>query len=215
MRDELAIPVSSLGDDALAAVARTSMSSKVIGGGGRTTEHFAALLVDAVKAVKTERVEGGSSTSSSSKTVVKYPVSAVTVLKARGGSLLDSQLIRGVALNLGKAAAGMPSRVGRGISEGDVARIACLDVNLQKARMHLGVQVLITDPAELEAIRARESDIAKERIAKILAAGANVVFTTKGIDDLCLKVGFPFFYFFLFVFIEGFFLLFSLFYCCF
>ncbi len=26
-----------------------------------------------------------------------------------------------------------------------------------------------------------------ERIRKILAAGANVVFTTKGIDDLCLK----------------------------
>ena len=82
VRDELAIPVSSLGDDALAAVARTSMSSKVIGGGGRTTEHFAALLVDAVKAVRTERVEGGGA-SSSSTVVVKYPVSAVTVLKAR------------------------------------------------------------------------------------------------------------------------------------
>lgn len=202
VRDELAIPVSSLGDDALAAVARTSMSSKVIGGGGRTTEHFAALLVDAVKAVRTERVEGGGA-SSSSTVVVKYPVSAVTVLKARGGSLLDSQLIRGVALNLGKAAAGMPSRVGVGggsVGEkkdgekargGDggksVARIACLDVNLQKARMHLGVQVLITDPAQLEAIRAREADIAKERVAAILAAGANVVLTTKGIDDLCLK----------------------------
>ena len=200
VRDQLAIPVASLGDDALAAVARTSMSSKVIGGGGKTTEHFAALLVDAVKAVRTERVEGGGggSAGSSTTTVVKYPVSAVTVLKARGGSLLDSQLIRGVALNLGKAAAGMPSRVGGGSGSGggkggtgtessSVARIACLDVNLQKARMHLGVQVLITDPNELEAIRAREADIAKERVAKILAAGANVVFTTKGIDDLCLK----------------------------
>ena len=199
VRDQLAIPVASLGDDALAAVARTSMSSKVIGGGGKTTEHFAALLVDAVRAVRTERVEGGGGgASSSSATVVKYPVSAVTVLKARGGSLLDSQLIRGVALNLGKAAAGMPSRIGGGIGGGGggsgkdkddpgVARIACLDINLQKARMHLGVQVLITDPAELEAIRVREADIAKERVEKILAAGANVVFTTKGIDDLCLK----------------------------
>jgi len=196
VKDHLAIPVASLGDDALAAVARTSMSSKVIGGGGRTTEHFASLLVDAVKAVKTERIEGGGA-SAASTSVVKYPVSAVTVLKARGGSLLDSQLIRGVALNLGKAAAGMPSRVGGGgdktssssssSSSSSVARIACLDVNLQKARMHLGVQVLITDPSELEAIRAREADIAKERIAKILEAGANVVFTTKGIDDLCLK----------------------------
>ena len=33
----------------------------------------------------------------------------------------------------------------------------------------------------------RESDITKERIARILGAGANVVITSGGIDDLCLK----------------------------
>ena len=33
----------------------------------------------------------------------------------------------------------------------------------------------------------READITLERIRKILAAGANVVLTTKGIDDLALK----------------------------
>jgi T-complex protein 1 subunit alpha len=33
----------------------------------------------------------------------------------------------------------------------------------------------------------REAEITLERIRKILATGANVVFTTKGIDDLCLK----------------------------
>lgn len=33
----------------------------------------------------------------------------------------------------------------------------------------------------------RESEITLERIRKILAAGANVILTTKGIDDLCLK----------------------------
>ena len=33
----------------------------------------------------------------------------------------------------------------------------------------------------------READITKERIQKILSAGANVVLTTGGIDDLCLK----------------------------
>jgi T-complex protein 1 subunit alpha len=35
--------------------------------------------------------------------------------------------------------------------------------------------------------RAREADITKEKIQKILRAGANVVLTTKAIDDLCLK----------------------------
>jgi T-complex protein 1 subunit alpha len=50
------------------------------------------------------------------------------------------------------------------------------------------LQVLITDPEKLEGIRQRESDITKERIQKILAAGANVILCAGGIDDLCLKV---------------------------
>lgn len=84
------------------------------------------------------------------------------------------------------------------------AKIACLDINLMKARMQLGVQILVDDVEKLEDIRKRyvaqqlkanamltkhlrESEITIERIRKILAAGANVVLTTKGIDDLCLK----------------------------
>jgi T-complex protein 1 subunit alpha len=36
--------------------------------------------------------------------------------------------------------------------------------------------------------RTSESDITIERIKKVLDAGANVVLTTKGIDDMCLKL---------------------------
>ena len=39
---------------------------------------------------------------------------------------------------------------------------------------------------ELDKIRERESDITKERIEKLLKAGANVILTTKGIDDMAL-----------------------------
>lgn len=80
------------------------------------------------------------------------------------------------------------------------AKIACLDFSLQKAKMHLGISVVVEDPAKLEAIRReyvcrllsriflyREFDITKRRIDKILKTGANVVLTTGGIDDLCLK----------------------------
>ena len=42
----------------------------------------------------------------------------------------------------------MPKRV-------ENARIACLDFSLQKAKMHLGVSVVVEDPAQLEAIRQR------------------------------------------------------------
>nr|GEW98915.1 T-complex protein 1 subunit alpha [Tanacetum cinerariifolium] len=87
---------------------------------------------------------------------------------------------RGYALNIDRAAQGMPMRVAP-------ARIACLDFNLQKIKMQLGVQVLVTDPRELENIRQREADVTKERIEKLIKAGANVVLTTKGIDDMELK----------------------------
>lgn len=35
------------------------------------------------------------------------------------------------------------------------AKIACLDFSLQKAKMHLGVSVVVEDPDKLEAIRKR------------------------------------------------------------
>jgi chaperonin GroEL (HSP60 family) len=69
-------------------------------------------------------------------------------LKAHGKSAKDSYLLNGYALNTGRAAQGMPTRV-------TPARIACLDFNLQKTKMQLGVQVLVTDPRELEKIRQR------------------------------------------------------------
>ena len=40
------------------------------------------------------------------------------------------------------------------------AKIACLDINLQKARMQLGVQILVDDPEQLEDIRKRYVGIA-------------------------------------------------------
>lgn len=67
------------------------------------------------------------------------------------------------------------------------AKIACLDINLSKQRMHLGVHIQIDDPDQIEAIRRQESEIAIQRVKKILASGANVILTTKGIDDLVLK----------------------------
>jgi T-complex protein 1 subunit alpha len=89
-------------------------------------------------------------------------------------------LIKGFAINQTRASQQMPKLVAN-------AKIALLDFPLQRHRMQLGVQVLVTDPAKLEAIRQRECDITKEKIAKIVAAGANVILTTKTIDDLCMK----------------------------
>ncbi|CAK7347836.1 unnamed protein product [Dovyalis caffra] len=165
--EKLAVKVEKLGKDSLVNCAKTSMSSKLI---GSDSDFFANLVVDAVQAVKMTNVRGE----------VRYPIKGINILKAHGKSAKDSYLLNGYALNTGRAAQGMPMKVAP-------ARIACLDFNLQKTKMQLGVQVLVTDPRELEKIRQREADMTKERIEKLLKAGANVVLTTKGIDDMALK----------------------------
>ncbi|KAK7369205.1 hypothetical protein VNO80_11240 [Phaseolus coccineus] len=165
--EKLAVKVEKLGKDSLINCAKTSMSSKLIAG---DSDFFSNLVVDAVQSVKMTNARGE----------VKYPIKGINILKAHGKSARDSFLMNGYALNTGRAAQGMPLRVAP-------AKIACLDFNLQKTKMQLGVQVLVTDPRELEKIRQREADMTKERIEKLLKAGANVVLTTKGIDDMALK----------------------------
>ncbi len=109
-----------------------------------------------------------------------YPISGINILKAHGKGSLESQLIKGYAINNTVAAQSIKTKI-------TGAKIACLDMNLQRTRMALGVHIIIEDPNQLEDVRKREIDITVERIRKILDAGANVVLTTKGIDDLCLK----------------------------
>lgn len=162
------------------------MSSKLIGKEG---DFFAKLAVNAVKSVQMKATAGAElsgNTNGEKKTRYKYPLSAIHILKAHGKSSLESHLIDGgFALNAQRAAQGMPTAVEG--SPDQPVKIAMLDMNLQRHRMAMGVQVTVKDPAEIENIKKREMDITKERIQKILDTGAKVVLTTKGVDDLCMK----------------------------
>lgn len=210
IKKEMVVNVSELGDEHLINAAKTSMSSKIL---GKETEFFSRMSVDAVKSVKmnataadvagydamgsgggeTPRVveqpsDGCASTSAAigKKQRFKYPLSAIHILKAHGKSSMESHFIDGgFAINASRAAQGMPTFVESSVDE--PVKIAMLDMNLQRHRMGMGVQVIVKDPAEIENIKKREMDITKERIRKIIDAGARVVLTTKGVDDLCLK----------------------------
>lgn len=167
IKENLVVKGEDIGPNNLISAAKTSMSSKII---GAESDFFSKLAVDAAMRVRLEK-DGR----------FKCPIGNVHILKSHGQSATDSELVDGFALNCTRASAAMPQEL-----NGDI-KVALLDINLQKHKMQMGVQVVVTDTKQVEEIRQREMDITKEKISRILDAGAKVVLTTKGIDDLCLK----------------------------
>jgi len=168
IKSHLVVSTETLTRSNLVSAAKTSMASKII---GAESNFFAEMSVNAALKVKSETGKDGKS---------KCNIGNIHVLKSHGLSALNSELIDGYALNCSKASSAMPTRISN-------AKIALLDFNLQKHKLQMGVQVVVTDTKQVEEIRQREMDITKEKIQKILDSGAKVILTTKGIDDLCLK----------------------------
>lgn len=143
------------------------MSSKVI---NIDPDFFGDLAVKAMLRTETTNSKGDK----------KYPLKAVNILKSQGKSAQESLLVEGYAINCTVASPQMPKTIQN-------AKVAILDMNLQRERMGLNVQINLHDPKEVEKVKERENSMAKERVEKIINAGVNVVITTKAIDDLCQK----------------------------
>jgi len=159
--------MNDLTNDVLKKTAITTLSSKLI---GPESDHFADIITTAIQNTKTVGLDGAP----------KYTVKSVSILKSHGQSILESRLIDGYALCTMRGAQGMPLEVKN-------AKIACLDMALNKYRMNMGIQILVEDPDNIEKIRQRELDITKERCEKLIKAGANVIICTKGIDEFAIK----------------------------
>lgn len=152
------------GDTAkLKKVAITAMTGKKIGFG---REKLSDLVVTAVKQI-------------ADKVGNKYIVDIdhIGVEKKPGGSIDDSQLIRGVIIDKERTNPSMPRRV-------KDAKIALLDHALEVEKTETDAKIHITDPEQLKAFLDEEENMLRKMVDRTVATGANVVLCQKGIDDI-------------------------------
>lgn len=155
----------SPGDRAeLLKVAKTSMESKLI---SEDSEELAGVVVDAVLSVAAKAKDGSTT----------VDLDNIKVEKKAGGSIHDTQIVKGIVLDKEIVHSGMPSKV-------ENAKIALVDTALEIEKTEMSSEIRITDPAQMQMFLEEENRMLKEMIEKIKQAGASVVICQKGIDDI-------------------------------
>jgi len=129
-------------------------------------EYLAGIAVEAVRQVA-EKVDG------------RYVVDLDNIKfeKKEGGSVRDTQLIRGVVIDKEVVHPGMPKRI-------ENAKIALINEALEVKETETDAEIRITSPDQLQAFLEQEERMLREMVDRIREVGANVVFVQKGIDDL-------------------------------
>lgn len=150
-------------DEELKRIAITSMNSK---GVEAAKEHLAEIAVKAVKMIM-EKENGG----------FKVDTDYIKLEKKEGESLFDTELINGIVIDKEVVHPGMPKRI-------ENAKIAILNCPIEVKETETDAEIRIHSPDQLKAFLEEEERMLKEMVDKIKEAGANVVFTQKGIDDL-------------------------------
>ncbi|MDN5358606.1 MAG: archaeal chaperonin [Candidatus Diapherotrites archaeon] len=160
--DEIGDKVDINDDEILKKIAMTSMTSKITD----SREKLAQMVVDAIKMVA-EEYDG--------KIVID--IDQIKIEKKQGGSMEDTQLIKGIVIDKERVHPQMPRRV-------ENAKIALINSALEVKETETDAKIQITSPDQLQAFIEQEEMMLKEMVEKIKEAGANVVFVQKGIDDL-------------------------------
>ncbi|MEM5833933.1 MAG: thermosome subunit beta [Candidatus Aenigmatarchaeota archaeon] len=165
--EKIAKKVTLKDREILKKIALTSMSGKsALAQNPETMEKIADLVVEAVLTVARE--ENG-------KIIIDRE--DIKREKKAGGSIEDTELIKGIVIDKEVVHPQMPKVV-------KDAKIALLDTALEVKETETDAEIRITKPEELKAFLAEEEKMLKEMVEKIAKVGANVVFCQKGIDDL-------------------------------
>lgn len=161
--DSMAITVSPTDREILKKIAMTSMGSKIV---NEYKDIFADIAVEACLAVM-EEVDGKK----------KVNLDLIQMQKKEGDSIENTRLIKGVILDKEIVNSGMPKSIKN-------AKVLLLSGAIEIEKTEFDAKLQITSPDQITAFLDQEQNMIKEMVDKVIATGANVVISQKGIDDL-------------------------------
>ncbi|MCE4611337.1 MAG: TCP-1/cpn60 chaperonin family protein [Desulfurococcales archaeon] len=164
--DETATKVNIDDDSVLRRIVETTLASKYVGSGPER-EKIIEMVIEAIRTVAEKKPDG----------TYDVDLDYVKIEKKKGGSLVDSKLVRGIVLDKEVVHPAMPKRV-------EKAKILVLDAPLEVQKPELTTKIRVTDVEKLEQFLEEETRLLREMVEKIAATGANVVITQKGIDEV-------------------------------
>jgi thermosome len=159
---KLAIKLKAGDKKTLNNIAITAMASKVASG---SKELLADIVVDAINSIA-EKING--------KIIID--LDNIQILKKQGGSIEETDIIRGIILDKERVHDGMPKLVKN-------AKIALLNSALKVKKTEVNERIQIRNPTQLQAFLDEEEVILKKIVDKVKKSGANVLICQKGIDD--------------------------------
>jgi thermosome len=159
----LAKKVDPTDEESLLKIAITSMQSKLI---SEDSSVLAKLVVDAVLRIAEKKGD-------------KYSVDLdnIKVEKKAGGSIHNTELVRGIILDKEVVHSGMPTKI-------EKAKIALLNAALEVEKTEMSAEIRITDPTQMQMFLEEENRMLKSMVDKLNKIGANVLVCQKGIDDI-------------------------------
>ena len=162
--NKIAVSVAPTDRITLARVARTSMASKLV---SNESMVLSKVVVEALLHVAEDMGDG----------TFKVDLENLKLEKKVGGSINETCLVMGIALEKEVSHSGMPKRI-----EG--ARIALVSSALEIEKTEFDSKINITVPAQMQQFLDQETDMLKRMVEKISSVGANVLICQKGIDDM-------------------------------
>ena len=149
--------------ESLLKIATTSMQSKLI---SEDSDILSKIVVDAILSIVTKKGE-------------EYAVDLenIKVEKKSGGSIQDTQIVKGIVLDKEIVHSGMPTKI-------EKAKIALVNSALEIEKTEMSSEIRITDPTQMQMFLEEENRMLKTMVDKLHDIGANVLVCQKGIDDI-------------------------------